>query len=251
MLLWNPCSIVPLQNTHMCDNIVEKSSFLELFLATLSDTGTSALIRLVGETRTARCVLSGRNGETSTCWCLMLFDAGIVWCRKLLEVVNYSVNVQPHQCSRKRSLNVLAINIWCPDTAYFVSMHYCIKGVSVYCLWSLKCVFSCLCLCLLPLESLRCFPSTLFPLLSIVIHRGLTLWSLFPLSGTVRPAGSGQLPLGPGWPALWGPGPPDQRAELCWLEHRQVPQGPEGCGGDPYWAGGQRQVRGNRCTRQW
>lgn len=95
------------------------------------------------------------------------------------------------------------------------------------------------------------FPPPYFLSSPIVIHCGLTLWSLFPLSGTVCPAGSGQLPLGPGWPSLWGPGPPDQRAELCWLEHRQGPQGPEGCGRDPYWAGGQRQVRGNWRTLQW
>ncbi|CAG14595.1 unnamed protein product, partial [Tetraodon nigroviridis] len=56
------------------------------------------------------------------------------------------------------------------------------------------------------------------------------------------PAGPGQLPLRPGGPALRGPGAPDQRAELCRLEHRQGPQGPEGRRREPHRAGGPGQV---------
>lgn len=85
-------------------------------------------------------------------------------------------------------------------------------------------------------------PSSASPLLLCGLTQRLLVFS----SGSVCAAGPGQLALRPGRPALRGPDPADQWAELRRLEHRQGPQGPEGCSRDSYRAGGPRQVRGFR-----
>lgn len=102
---------------------------------------------------------------------------------------------------------------------------------------------------LLPcLESLPSFLSTVSPSISLALSSlpwtnfGCFICFLFPATGSVCAAGAGQLPCSPVRPALRRPGPSDQRAELCWLECRQGPQSPEGCGRDPHWACGQGQV---------
>lgn len=90
-------------------------------------------------------------------------------------------------------------------------------------------------------------PASILPSVSSLsaVPGGLTRPLLPPPRppGSVCAAGAGQLALRPGRPALRGPDPADQRAELRRLEHRQGPQGPEGGGRDSHRAGGPGQVR--------
>lgn len=99
--------------------------------------------------------------------------------------------------------------------------------------------------CLHPLY-LPFIPSSSASFFNRLTHR-----FLFSSSGSVCAAGTGQLTLSPGRPALRGPDPADQWAELCRLEHRQGPQGPEGSSRDSHRAGGPGQVRRSIKLMTW